>query len=175
MRKLLEQIVRCKQKNKALLVERANLILKLLEGVNNTQAAQALNLHRDTARYWRERWLAGQGHLSQAEPLIALEDETTLLRLLEEILSDAPRSGSPAKFSAEQIGQIIALACEEPAASGYPVSHWSASDLRREVLKRGLVEAISVRQVGRFLKRGSNQAAPKPLLAQHYRERPSRV
>jgi len=165
VRKLLEQIVRCKQTNKALLVERAKLILKMLDGANNTQAAHALSLHRDTARYWRGRWRDAHSDLTQAEQLIALEDEATLLKLIEQILTDAPRSGSPAKFSAEQIAQIIAVACEEPRVSGYPLSHWSASDLRREILKRGIVEAISVRQVGRFLKRGPNQAASEPLLA----------
>jgi hypothetical protein len=45
------------------------------------------------------------------------------------------------------------LACEAPEASGVPLSHWSASDLAREAVKRGLIPAISPRTVGRFLKR----------------------
>jgi hypothetical protein len=46
--KLLAQIVRAKQTNKALLVERANPILKMLDGSNNTQAARTL---RFASRY----------------------------------------------------------------------------------------------------------------------------
>jgi hypothetical protein len=57
------------------------------------------------------------------------------------------------------------VACEVPQARGYPLSHWSASDLRPEILKGGIVEGISVRQVGRFLKRSAAQAASEPLLA----------
>jgi transposase len=150
VRKLLAQIIRAKQTNKALLVERANLILKMLEGLNNTQAARALGLHRDTARDWRARWQAATPRLAQAEQHLALELDASLLNLIEQILADEARSGSPGKFSAEQIALIIALACEVPQASGYPVSHWSASDLRREIKKRGIVAEISVRQVGRF-------------------------
>jgi putative transposase len=165
VRKLLAQIVRAKQTNPALLVERANLILKMLDGHNNTQAARSLGLHRDTARYWRSRWHEASPRLTQAEELIPLEDETALLKVIEEILADGARSGNPGKFSAEQIAQIIALACEPPSASGYPLTHWSASDLRREILKRRLVPDISVRQVGRFLKRGATQTTSEPVLA----------
>ncbi len=168
VRKLLAQIVRAKQTNKALLVERAKLILKMLEGLNNTQAARALGLHRDTARDWRARWQTATPRLVQAQAHLARADDATLLDLIQQILADGPRSGSPGKFSAHQITQIIAVGCEAPQASGYPVSHWSASDLRREILKRGLVEDISVRQVGRFLKSGAAKASSEPLLAQHY-------
>jgi hypothetical protein len=55
------------------------------------------------------------------------------------------------KFSAEQIAGLIALACEPPADSGLPVSHWTPPELAREAVKRGLVQSISPRQVDRFL------------------------
>ena len=66
--------------------------------------------------------------------------------------SDLPRSGSPGKFTAEQVTQILAVACEDPEASGRPVTHWTPRELADEVAKRGIVESISPRQVGRFLK-----------------------
>jgi putative transposase len=56
-------------------------------------------------------------------------------------------------FSTEQVVQIVALACENPEASGYPVSHWSPRELATEAVKRGIVEKISPRSIGRFLKR----------------------
>jgi len=46
----------------------------------------------------------------------------------------APHSGKPAIFTAEQTCAPIALACESPAASGLPLSHWSAPDLAREAI-----------------------------------------
>jgi putative transposase len=71
---------------------------------------------------------------------------------IEERLQDWPRSGSPGKFSAEQLVQLIALACEAPQDSGYPVSHWTPQEIAAEASKRGIVESISPRPVGRFLK-----------------------
>jgi hypothetical protein len=56
--------------------------------------------------------------------------------------------------------QIVALACENPKASGYPVSHWSPRELATEAVKRGIVEKISPRSIGRFLKR-SDLIAPQ--------------
>jgi hypothetical protein len=67
---------------------------------------------------------------------------------------DKPRSGVPASFSAEQIVPIGAIACGQPAASGYAISHCAAKEVAHESVKRGIVPRISERQVGRFLKRG---------------------
>ncbi len=74
-----------------------------------------------------------------------------LEKLIIGVLTDVVRSGAPPRFSAEQVAGIIALACELPADSGLPVSHWTPSELAREAAKRGLVESISPRQVDRFL------------------------
>jgi putative transposase len=165
IRKLLAQIVHSKTKNKALLVERANLILKMLDGANNTRAALALNLHRDTARQWRQRWLEAIPRLHQVEAQISLEDDAALLVVLAEILSDAPRSGAPGTFRAEQIVGMVTIACEDPRASDYPISHWTPGEIAREAVKRKIVTSISAGSVGRFLKGGQNQAAPASLLA----------
>ncbi len=62
-----------------------------------------------------------------------------LEKLILGVLSDAARSGAPAKFSAEQIVGIIALACGPPSDSGLPVSHWMPEELAREARERGLV------------------------------------
>lgn len=48
--------------------------------------------------------------------------------------------------------QIMASACEDPQASGRPVSHWTPRELADEAVKRRIVERISPRSVGRFLK-----------------------
>jgi putative transposase len=68
-----------------------------------------------------------------------------------ELLSDNYRSGTPAKFTPEQAVSIIAFACEPPADSEPPISHWSPREWAEEVVKRGLVERIPPRQVYRCL------------------------
>ena len=42
-----------------------------------------------------------------------------------DILSDAPQPGAPATFTAEQVAQIVALACEPAELSGRPT--WKRS------------------------------------------------
>jgi putative transposase len=86
--------------------------------------------------------------------------------MIEDLLNDLPRAGWAGKFSAEQVTRIMAVACEPPDRSGRPVTHWTARELADEAVKRGIVESISPRQVGRFLKDGGPQAASEPLLAQ---------
>ena len=68
-------------------------------------------------------------------------------------LSDAPKSGAPAKFGAEQICAIIAIACEPPSASDRPITQWSQQEVADEAMRRGIVDSISQRSVGRFFKR----------------------
>ena len=82
-------------------------------------------------------------------------------RLREAILdalADALRPGAPAKFTAEQVSQIVSVACEPPELSGRPVNHWTVRELRDEVLARKIVETISRAQVGRILQSAALQA-----------------
>ena len=134
------------------IVLRARIIQAAETGMNNEQISCELGLCVDTVRLWRNRWVALQS--------VPLEE-----RSAQERLDDAPRSGAPGKFSAEQMAQIIAIACEDPQANGYPVSHWTPKEIVMEAVKRGVVESISERQVGRFLKRDGLETTPDPLLA----------
>jgi hypothetical protein len=47
--------------------------------------------------------------------------------------------------------EVKALACELPASSGVPLSRWSAAEVAREVIARGLVAEISGTTVWRWL------------------------
>ena len=127
---------------------RAQVILLLAQGLTAPDVARRLGTTRTTVRRWRRHWLKRPGCA------------------VHERLQDAPRPGAPATFSAEQWCQIIALACEPPEVSGRPISHWTPRELADEARKRGIVERISARHVGRFLKSGRAQAPQKPLLAQ---------
>ncbi len=73
-----------------------------------------------------------------------------------ERLADAPRSGTPARITAEQVCRIVALACEAPAASGRPISQWTGREVADEIVARDILPAISPRHAGRLLKRGSS-------------------
>jgi hypothetical protein len=44
-------------------------------------------------------------------------------------LTDAPRPGVQPRLTAEQVCQIVALACEQPSGSGRPISQWSHREL----------------------------------------------
>lgn len=146
------------------LVRRVQTILAAADGVSNDAIARRLNLCRDTVRDWRQRWRAGAQALDAAEAAGAADK--VLLARIAALLDDAPRPGSPGNFSAEQLAQIISVACESPEDCGRPVTHWTPRELADEVIQRGIVPRISPRTVGRFLKGGCAQAASLDLLAQ---------
>jgi putative transposase len=127
---------------------RAQLILKLADGHNTREVAHDFATSRLTVRRWRRHWL------------------NRLKCPVLERLQDAPRPGTPATFSAEQWCQIMAIACEPPELSGRPISHWTPREIADEAIERDIVETISERHVGRFLKSGRSETPPKPLLAQ---------
>ena len=146
------------------LVRRARIILEAASGANNEQIAKLLGIDRATVRTLRMRCLEALGRLKAAEK-VGEEEERVLGGLVEEVLVDEPRSGKPATFTPEQICSIVALACEDPRESGRPVTHWSTTELADEAVKRGIVEEISARSVGRFLGRGGSEAPSDTLLA----------
>jgi transposase len=80
-----------------------------------------------------------------------------LRRAIEAVLSDEPRPGAPGKFTPEQVTQILAVACEPPAKSDRPITHWTVQELTDEVIRRGIVESISPAQVYRYLREAALQ------------------
>jgi putative transposase len=162
-REILEKLER-RHTSPQRLVVRARVILEAAGGCGNAEIADNLQLRRDTVRKWRRRWA------DETERLAAVQaeepGETALRGAIETVLSDSERSGGPAKFTPEQIAQLIAVACEKPEDCGRPVSHWTARELAEEVMKRGLFAELSVRSAGRFLKSGGPSAASAALLAE---------
>jgi putative transposase len=120
---------------------RARIVLAAADGRNNAQIARDLGVTVATARSWRTRWLVCAAASIDDLPI-------------EERLSDAPRSGKPVRITAEQVCQILELACEAPERSGRPISQWSGREIADEVKGRGIVEQISDRHAARLLKRG---------------------
>jgi putative transposase len=162
-RALLEHL-RQRQTAPQRLIRRVLILLALAANPCLKATARDLGLNRISVRLWRDRWLDAAEALAQAERDNPSDQQ--LLGLILEILGDAPRPGGPATFSAEQIVQIVAVACEPPEKSGRPMSHWTPRELADEVKKRQIVKDIAPRTVGRFLKTGRLAAPSQPLLAQ---------
>ena len=118
---------------------RAWIILLAADGKGVRETARIAAVEAKTVRLWRRRWLAGKDQ-----------------DIVAERLADAPRSGAPATFTAEQVCAIVALACEAPSASGRPISQWTGREIAAEIVRRGIVPTISGRHAARLLKKGTS-------------------
>ena len=122
---------------------RARSVLAAATGANNCQIARQLVGSLALVRRWRDRWRAVQP--------VSLEELAIAERLM-----DAPRPGAPVRITAEQVCQLVALACETPADAARPISQWTSRELADEIVKRGIVPQISGRHAARLLKRGTS-------------------
>jgi putative transposase len=145
------------------LAQRARMILLAFDGLCNEEIADRIDGERHAPGTWRRRWAEAFPRLVVVE---CCEKPSALPQAIDGLLGDLPRSGCPGKFTAEQVTQVLAVACEEPESCGRPVTHWTPRELADEVIKRGIVASISPRQVGRFLKIRGTPTAPQPVLAQ---------
>jgi len=121
-------------------VVRARIVLHAAQGHSNTKIAKELGIHIDTARMWRDRWVAFQG--------VDLE-----VLSLEDRLEDVPRPGKPSKITEEQRCKMAALACEAPGKVGRPISQWTEREIADEVIAQGIVKHISPRHAARLIKK----------------------
>jgi hypothetical protein len=145
--RILQQLERSATAPKRL-VQRVGVILRGFAGMLNGTIAQELGLARKQVGLWRRRWQQSFDALAAIE---CHEIPAALRRAIEDVLSDAPRSGSSGTFTAEQVTQILAVACESPELSGRPIDRWTHRELADEVIARGIVTSISISQVGRYL------------------------
>ena len=119
---------------------RGRIVLAAAAGKGNAEIGRELKINVDTARQWRQRWLD-----LQALPLSELS--------AEERLQDLPRPGAPSHITADQMCQIVALACAKPEQAGRPISQWTNREIADEIIQRGIVQQISPRHAARLLKR----------------------
>jgi hypothetical protein len=145
--RILEQVNRSATAPKRL-VQRVSVILMGFAGMLNVAISQKLGLARKQVGLWRRRWQLSFDALVAIE---CQESPAALRRVIEEVLSDAPRSGSPGTFTAEQVTLILAVACESPELSGRPIDRWTHRELADEVIAREIVTSISISQVGCYL------------------------
>ena len=134
-------------------------MLSASTGSYNKTISQDLGLCEETVGFWRKRWVDNTAELEKFK-----DKPKQLWEAVSQVLADKPRSGSPGIFTAEQICQLLAVACETPPEH---LSHWTQPELARTIIGRGIVESISASSVGRFLKSRefktpSNQILVKP-------------
>src|SRR5881394_1702643 len=118
---MLEQIANSRTKEYRL-VQRARMIIELELGANHKEVARRSKSNRHTVRLWKRRWVKASQRLKEAEQKGV--EQRLLGKMIEDILSDEYRSGTPPTFTPEQIVQIVAISCEKPQDSGRPISHW---------------------------------------------------
>ena len=165
---ILQRIVH-RTTNAQRLVKRGQIILDAAEEISNSKIVQHVQMDYETVRRWRDRWHTAEARLEAIE---ATGKPKLLSQAIEMLLSDEKRPGAPATFTFEQFMQIMALACEKPTESERPVSDWTPSELADEAVKRGIVEQISPRTVGRFLKGERFTASSQSVLAHAASRRP---
>src|SRR5712692_9640485 len=162
-RACLEQIAR-RQTSPQRLARRAKMLLARETGVTQCHVMRQRHLKRGTVQRWCRRW----GALApQLAPMEADEGrDQALTTMMVGTLADHPRAGTPATLTAEPMVPMVAVACEDPADSGRPVSHWTPREVAAEVRNRRIVETISTRSVGRFFQSGRLTAPSGRVLAQ---------
>jgi len=132
-------------------VERARIILLATQNMTLPAIAATLQVCANTVRKWIRRYTRQPLGTPTTEnpapqPSAVAPPPAKLSRL-----ADAPRSGRPDTFTAEQICALIALACEKPEDHGRPITHWTARELKDQAIQAGILSHISVRQVNRLL------------------------
>ncbi len=119
-----------KGRNKAVVIQRAHILLKVDEGKTDAEISQMLYVSEQTIRRTRQRY-AQEG-------------------LLQAALEDKPHPATGSELDEKQEARIIALACSKPPAGQ---ARWTLELLTQEVLKDGIVTHLSPETVRLLLKK----------------------
>jgi len=145
------------------LQERARIVLAAATGMTNQQITKQYNIEGHRVSRWRNRWKQHHDHWKALDPKLRPPLSETLVR---QWLADKAGRGQKPRITPEQKALILAVACEPPAKSGYPHTHWTDRLLAQEVVRRGIVESISHVWIWDFLKDKRPETAQKRLLVE---------
>lgn len=118
-----------KGRNKAVVIQRAHILLKVDEGKPDEEISQLLYVSEQTIRRVRLRFEMDG---------------------LQAGLEDKPHPASGSELDEKQEARVIALACSEPPAGQ---ARWTLELLVQEILKDGIVTRISPETVRLLLKK----------------------
>ncbi len=154
-RLILEKIIR-RSTSPQSLVLRVQIILSLATGIAKKRLARELGIDKNTVKKWCNRWLANYLKLIEIEESNEISHNKYAENIID-IFKDAPRSGAPPTFNAEQVVQIISIACEVLDDTDEAISRWTHKEIAQEAINRNIVDTISSSSVGRFFKRCSDK------------------
>ena len=118
-----------KGQNKAAVIQRAHILLKVDEGKTDAEISQLLYVSEQTIRRVRLRFTV-EG--------------------LQAALEDKPHAPTGTEVKESQEARLIALACSEPPAGR---ARWTLELLVQELLKEGVVTRVSPETVRLLLKK----------------------
>ena len=118
-----------KGQNKAVVIQRAHILLKVDEGKTDAEISELLYVSEQTIRRVRLRF-------AEAGLPVALEDK--------------PHASAGSELAEEQEARLIALACSEPPTGR---ARWTLELLVQEMLKDGIVTRVSPETVRLLLKK----------------------
>jgi len=118
-----------KGRNKAVVIQRAHILLKVDEGKTDTEISQMLYVSEQTIRRTRLRFVK-EG--------------------LQAALEDKAHPPKGTKLKEKEEAHLIALACSEPPAGQ---AHWTLELLTKQLLEEGVVARISAETVRLLLKK----------------------
>jgi transposase len=118
-----------KGQNRAVVIQRAHILLKVDEGKTDAEISQLLYVSEQTIRRVRLRFTV-EG--------------------LQAALEDKPHAPTGTEVKEAQEARLIALACSEPPAGR---ARWTLELLVQELLKEGVVTRVSPETVRLLLKK----------------------
>ncbi len=158
----LQNFINCPKSSQGL-VRRAKIILGLASGKRNGRVAKEQDVTRKTVSEWCDRWHEAHDRLTELENDSDIRPKEFSAKVAE-ALQDRPRSGTPAKFEAEQIVGIISIACEVKDDSDEPASRWTLREIADKSVEKEIVSSVSPSSVWRFL----NEARIKPHKSRYW-------
>jgi transposase len=129
-----------KGQNKAVVIQRAHILLKVDEGKTDAEISQLLYVSEQTIRRVRLRF-SEEG--------------------LQAALEDKPHAPTGTEMKEEQEARLIALTCSEPPAGR---ARWTLELLVQQMLKDGIVTRVSAETVRLMLKKQTQALASKELV-----------
>ena len=161
-RDLLEDLRRKREIPVSILKRGEVILLFYYESKKKSEILRSIQMSSTTLNRWIQRWDERKEDREKWLEWYTLKEikKQEYRSFLLSILQDAPRPGAPSKFRDKTIEKIVGLATSDPGKLGLPFSKWSEELLKKELIKRKIVKTISTSQIGRFLKRSSNQTSP---------------
>ena len=129
-----------KGRNKAVVIQRAHILLKVDEGKTDVEISKLLYVSEQTIRRIRLRF-AEEG--------------------MPAALEDKPHAPKGTEIKEEQEARLIALTCSEPPAGR---ARWTLELLVQQMLKDGIVTRVSAETVRLLLKKQTQALASKELV-----------